>query len=189
MTSDGGAVATYGFRRQFLATAEEILRGILERSEDVTDLAIVIEPGRVELAGTDVADDDIVDFAIERASAIVRRVQVKSARVPSGMNPMRYSDAAAIFRRLGTGAHEALILTNKPLAKQTARRLTWPTNQEICSEQDFLPVELRGLEPLDSVPVNASNSHFDLFRSISAQFVTCDFPLGVLTASTCRTAP
>ena len=26
MTDDGGAVATYGFRRQFLATAEEVVR-------------------------------------------------------------------------------------------------------------------------------------------------------------------
>ncbi len=50
-------------------------------------------------------------------------------------------------------------------------------------------VELRGLEPLDSVHVNVSSCAFDLFRSISVQFVTCGFRFGVLTASTRRTAP
>jgi hypothetical protein len=50
-------------------------------------------------------------------------------------------------------------------------------------------VELRGLEPLDSVSVGISTSAFDLLRSISAQFVSCDFRFGVLTASTRRTAP
>jgi hypothetical protein len=79
MTSDGGAIATFGFRRQFLATAEEILRVILENGDNVTDLAVVIEPTRAELEGTDVADDDIVDFAIEKAGEIFRRVQADPA--------------------------------------------------------------------------------------------------------------
>jgi len=36
-------------------------------------------------------------------------------------------------------------------------------------------VELRGLEPLDSVSVNVSTCVFDRLRSISVQFVTCGF--------------
>lgn len=126
MTDDGGAVATYGFRRQFLATAEEILHLILDSGEDFTELAVVIEPTRVQLEGTDVADDDVVDYAIEKAREIVRRVQVKSTRVPSGMNPLRYSDATAIFKRMGAGVHEAVILTNKPLAKKLQQSCTPP---------------------------------------------------------------
>ncbi|MBS0338420.1 MAG: ATP-binding protein [Proteobacteria bacterium] len=118
MSSDGGAVATYGFRRQFLATAEEILTLICSVDGAHGEVAVVIEPTRGQLVGADVADDDVVDYAIERNGAIVRRVQVKSAQVPSGMNPLRYSDAAAIFKRLGSGAHDAVILTNKPLAKK-----------------------------------------------------------------------
>jgi hypothetical protein len=127
MTDDGGAVATYGFRRQFLATAEEILQLIVESVENLTELAVVIEPTRVQLQGTDVADDDIVDFAIEKAHEIVRRVQVKSTRAPSGMNPLRYSAAAAIFKRMGTGAQEAVILTNKPLAKKLRESCATPS--------------------------------------------------------------
>lgn len=127
MTSDGGAVASYGFRRQYLATAEEILRLIIARSDDLDDLAVVIEPTQIDLSGSGVTDDDVVDFAIESGGAIVRRVQVKSSRVPSGMNPLKYSDAAAIFTRLGTGAHEAVILTNKPLAKKLAKACASPT--------------------------------------------------------------
>jgi hypothetical protein len=57
-------------------------------------LALIVEPTRTDLSGTDVLDDD---------EEIVRRVQVKSARVSSGMNPLKYSDATAIFKRMGLG--------------------------------------------------------------------------------------
>ncbi len=127
MTSDGGAVASYGFRRQYLATAEAILRLIIDRGEDLDQLAVIIEPTRIDLTASDVADDDVVDFAIEALGEIVRRVQVKSSRVPSGMNPLKYSDAAAIFKRLGAGMHEAVVLTNKPLAKKLAKACGSPT--------------------------------------------------------------
>lgn len=53
---------------------------------------------------------------------------------------------------------------------------------------DYPLVELRGLEPLDSVSVGVSTSAFDLLRSISVHFVTCGFRFGVLTASTRRAA-
>lgn len=50
-------------------------------------------------------------------------------------------------------------------------------------------MELRGLEPLDSVRGSFSSCVFDVFRSISVLFVTCGFRFGMLTASTRRTAP
>ena len=127
MTSDGGAVASYGFRRQYLATAEEFLRLVVARGDDLAELAVIIEPTRTDLGGSGVADDDVVDFAIEVGGEIVRRVQVKSSRVPLGMNPLRYSDAAAIFKRMGAAAHEAVILTNKPLAKKLVNACASPT--------------------------------------------------------------
>lgn len=130
MTSDGGAVAAYGFRRQYLVTAEEILRLITRREIELDQLAVIIEPTRSDLPSTEVVDDDVVDFGIEVDGEIVRRVQVKSSRVPSGMNPLKYSDAAAIFERLGTGAHDADILTNKPLAKKLAKACTAPTRSD-----------------------------------------------------------
>lgn len=134
MTSDGGAVASYGFRRQYLATAEEFLRLVVARGENLAELAVIIEPTRTDLIDSDVADDDVIDFAIEVGGEIVRRVQVKSSRVPSGMNPLRYSDAAAIFKRMGAGAHEAIILTNKPLAKKLAKACASPTRSGDGSE-------------------------------------------------------
>ncbi|MEA2771071.1 MAG: hypothetical protein QOD93_4033 [Acetobacteraceae bacterium] len=127
MTTDGGAVASYGFRRQYLATAEEVLRLVVARREDIADLAVIIEPARADLPGADVVDDDVVDFAVEIGGEITRRIQVKSSRAPSAMNPLRYSDAAPIFSRMGTGAHEVVILTNKPLAKKLLGACSSPT--------------------------------------------------------------
>ncbi len=94
MTIDGGAVAAYGFRRQYLVAAEEILRIVNERVDDLGGLTLVIEPTRADLGTASDADDDIVDFAIEVGGTVVRRVQVKSSKTPSGMNPLRYSDAS-----------------------------------------------------------------------------------------------
>lgn len=134
MTSDGGAVAAYGFRRQYLVTAEEILRLVTRREIELDRLAVIIEPTRSDLPSTEVLDDDVVDFGIEVDGEIVRRVQVKSSRVPSGMNPLKYSDAAAIFKRFGTGAHDADILTNKPLAKKLAKACAAPTRSDVSGE-------------------------------------------------------
>jgi tetratricopeptide (TPR) repeat protein len=124
---DGGAVAAYGFRRQYLAAAEEILRIVTERADDLAGLTLIIEPTRADLGTVSAADDDIVDFAIEIDGTVVRRVQVKSSRTPSGMNPLRYSDASEIFRRMGTSTGEIVILTNKPLAKKLLKACGPPT--------------------------------------------------------------
>jgi hypothetical protein len=84
VTGDGDTNASYGFRRQFLVTAEAVLRTLLGDSVDPGAVAVLIEPTCSDLGGTDGVDDDIVDFAIEAHGAIVRRVQVKSTRIPSG---------------------------------------------------------------------------------------------------------
>lgn len=52
MTSDGGAVAAYGFRRQYLVTAEEILRLITRREIELDQRVVIIEPTRIDLAST-----------------------------------------------------------------------------------------------------------------------------------------
>lgn len=127
MTIDGGAVAAYGFRRQYLVAAEEILRIIKEHADDLAGLTLIIEPTRADLETASVVDDDIVDFAIEIDGTVVRRVQVKSSKTSSGMNPLRYSDASEIFRRMGPSAGEVVILTNKPLAKKLLEACGPPT--------------------------------------------------------------
>lgn len=127
VTLDGGAVAAYGFRRQYLAAAEEILRILKDRIDDLTGLILVIEPTRAELGAGSEIDDDIVDFAIELDSNVVRLVQVKSSKAPSGMNPLRYSDAAQIFGRMKSSVGELVILTNKPLTKKLLQACGAPT--------------------------------------------------------------
>jgi hypothetical protein len=65
VTGDGDTNASYGFRRQFLVTAEAVLRTLLGDSVDPGAVAVLIEPTCSDLGGTDGVDDDIVDFAIE----------------------------------------------------------------------------------------------------------------------------
>ncbi|SPM40210.1 hypothetical protein MNAB215_2406, partial [Mycobacterium numidiamassiliense] len=127
VTIDGGTIAAYGFRRQYLAAAEEILHIVKERADNLTGLALIVEPTRADLGNASDADDDIVDFGIEVDGNVVRRVQVKSSKTPSGTNPLRYSDASLFFERLGTSAGEAVILTNKPLAKKLLESCGPPT--------------------------------------------------------------
>jgi tetratricopeptide (TPR) repeat protein len=125
MTIDGGGVAAFGFRYQFLVTAEEILLALIAHSGDLFDLTLIVEPTKRELGDT--ADDDVVDFAIERNGTVFHRVQVKSSRNPSKMNPLRYSDAASIFKRMGNDGDDAVVLTNKPLAKKLRKACANPS--------------------------------------------------------------
>ncbi|ORA15590.1 NB-ARC domain-containing protein [Mycobacterium asiaticum] len=143
MTADGGTIAAYGFRRQYLAAAEEILRIIAERVDDLSGLTLVIEPTRADLGTASDADDDIVDFAIEVDGTVVRRVQVKSSKTPSSMNPLRHSDASSIFKRMGTNAGEAVILTNKPLAKKLLNACGPPTRSP--DDQEIYPVVAKAI--------------------------------------------
>ena len=85
---------------------------------DIGDLALLVEPTRQELGGENGEDDNIVDFGVEVHGEVIRRVQVKASRSPSGLNPLRHSDARDIFDRMGRGGPSAAILTNKPIAKK-----------------------------------------------------------------------
>jgi hypothetical protein len=136
-TTDGGTLAAVGFRRQYLAAAEEILIAMRAHGEDTREFTLVIEPTRADLGTASVADDNIVDFAVEIDGAVARRLQVKSSKVPSHMNPLKYADAKSIFNRLGTGSGEAVILTNKPLQKKLLRACGPPTRSPLG--QDVYP--------------------------------------------------
>ena len=118
MVIDGGGAAAFGFRYQYLATAEEVLRVLIAYAGDIGDLALLVEPTRQELGGENGEDDNVVDFGVEGHGEVIRRVQVKASRSPSGLNPLRHSDARDIFDRGGRGGPSAAILTNKPIAKK-----------------------------------------------------------------------
>lgn len=127
MTSDGGGVAAFGYRYQYLATAEEFLRVIAARTHSLNDVTLIVEPTRADVGSGSEADDDIVDFAIEIEGTITRRVQVKASRDPLNAKPLGYSDASTIFKRMGAGDAETVILTNKPQAAKLRKACAAPT--------------------------------------------------------------
>ncbi|MEV0339172.1 ATP-binding protein [Nocardia sp. NPDC050713] len=114
MTSDGGAVAAFGFRFQYLVTVEEFLRTVTDNSGDPGALVLIVEPTRHDIGVGN--DDDVIDFAIERDGRVERHVQVKSSVVPSESNTLGYADVEKIFTRMGSEGEEAAVLTNRPLA-------------------------------------------------------------------------
>jgi hypothetical protein len=81
---DGGGAAAFGFRYQYLATAEEVLRVLIAYAGDIGDLALLVEPTCQELGGENGEDDNVVDFGVEGHGEVIRRVQVKASRSPSG---------------------------------------------------------------------------------------------------------
>lgn len=87
MTTDGGGVAAFGYRYQYLVTAEEVLRILASGIVDLDSVVLIVEPTRADLKSGSDADNDVVDFAIEINGQVTQRVQVKSSRVPSKLNP------------------------------------------------------------------------------------------------------
>jgi hypothetical protein len=126
MTTDGGGVAAFGYRYQYLVTAEEVLRILASGIVDLDSVVLIVEPTRADLKSGSDADNDVVDFAIEINGQVTQRVQVKSSRVPSKLNPLKYSDVSSIFKRMGSGSEEATVLTNKPLAKKLEKSCSSP---------------------------------------------------------------
>ncbi|WP_327098930.1 hypothetical protein OIE68_09135 [Nocardia vinacea] len=108
------AVAAFGFRFQYFVTVEESLRAVMARADDLSALALVVEPTRRDIGVGN--DDDVVDFAIEYNGQIERHVQVKSSVEPSESNSLGYADVKTIFARMGSDGQEAVVLTNRPLA-------------------------------------------------------------------------
>lgn len=127
MTTDGGGIAAFGYRYQYLVTAEEFLRLLASGSDDLVSAAFIVEPTQVDLRSASGADDDVVDYAVEINGQVTRRVQVKASRIPSRLNPLKYSDASAIFKRMSSEGDEAIILTNRPLAKKLEKACSGPS--------------------------------------------------------------
>ena len=114
MATDGGTVAAFGFRFQYLVTVEEFLRTVTDHLSEPGAVVLIVEPTRHDIGVGN--DDDVVDFAIERSGRVERHVQVKSSVVPSESNRLGYADVEEIFARMGSEGDEATVLTNRPLA-------------------------------------------------------------------------
>ncbi|MFZ3395424.1 ATP-binding protein [Rhodococcus sp. 7Tela_A2] len=175
MTTDGGGVAAFGYRYQYLVTAEQFLRIITTHTGNLDEVALIVEPTSRDLAATSDEDDDVVDFAVEVDGTITRRIQVKASRVPSELNALRYSDTKSIFKRMSSGGEEAIILTNKRLAKKLRKACAEPTDLPDGSQQYVLAAsEITGSQdgPVRSVVrddrklTDIKQSLLDLIRRI-----------------------
>ncbi len=120
-TRGGGAVAAYGLKYQYLATADYFLRYLREHPELIQRATLVVEP---LLINADGKDDDIVDFAIEVDDVASHHIQVKATTKPD-QYPLQPADARAVLDRLlGHGTENSMLLTNKPLSPELAADCT-----------------------------------------------------------------
>ena len=129
MTADGGEKAAFGFRYQYLVTVEDFLQYLLEHPDRAGSATLNVEA--TDSSGDD--DDEVVDYAIVVAEAVMRRVQVKGSRKPSGLDPLRPSAVKTIFERMSSGPRAAttgVIRTNKPVSKKLAGKCTLTTHQD-----------------------------------------------------------
>jgi hypothetical protein len=117
----GGVQAAFGYRYQYLVTVECFLRYLRDHLEDLASTVLHVEPTALAARGV-VADDEIVDFAIEVADTVVLTAQVKSSADPAG-NEMFPGEARAVFTRLASvDATRAMVLTNRPLSAGLAAK-------------------------------------------------------------------
>lgn len=133
MTTGGGSVAAFGFRYQYLAGAEEILRLLLSGEYDIERIALMIEPLRREHNSESNSDNDIIDFAIRLDGSLHRRVQMKASTAPDKY-PLGKTDAIKIFTRLDVGIvvppSSVEILTNKPPRPNLSKECS-PPNRDV----------------------------------------------------------
>ena len=152
MAGDGGGFAAFGLRYQYLAAADHLLQHLVEHGGNVSQLALVVEPTRLEDV-TDGDADEVVDYAISGGDSVdYDRVQVKASRQPSGMNPLKPKTATDIFARMSAGAAlttPGTILTNKPLSKKLRERCGQPVSVNESQET----YELRSAQGLQGTIV------------------------------------
>ncbi|AFM18593.1 hypothetical protein Mycch_3868 [Mycolicibacterium chubuense NBB4] len=129
---NGGQVAAYGFRYQYLAAAEHILRYLLDHPADLGAVSLTIEPARLDARRHGGADpDEVIDYSVNHQGVAVQRTQVKATRQPSPSSPLLPRVATTIFARMGPGAPgegQPQILTNRPLSKKLRKQCGAPVS-------------------------------------------------------------
>ena len=111
----GGRQSAYGYRYQYLATADHILRYLRNHLGELASIALHVEPTSLAQRGV-AADDDIVDLAVEFDGVVVDKVQVKASSDPPN-NQLYPGEASSVFGRLrGRAGSRAILLTNRPLS-------------------------------------------------------------------------
>jgi hypothetical protein len=111
----GGRQAAYGYRYQYLVTAEFFLRYLRDHLSELASTVLHVEPPTLAARGA-AADDDIVDFGIEVAGEVTTTVQVKGSASAS-CNELHPGEAHKVFARLAPGpGRQAFLLTNRLLS-------------------------------------------------------------------------
>lgn len=127
----GGRQSAYGYRYQYLATADHILRYLRNHLGELASIALHVEPTSLAQRGV-AADDDIVDLAVEVEGVVVDKVQVKASSDPPN-NQLYPGDASSVFDRLrGRAGLRAILLTNRPLSSGLADKCA----QNAADERD-----------------------------------------------------
>ena len=128
----GGNKSAFGYRYQYLGTAERFLRFLREHLGELADVVLHVEPTALSQGGV-ARDDDIVDFAIELDTEIVERYQVKGSSNPKS-NQLYPGEADRVFERLdGKTASRSILLTNRPPSsglRERCSRLAYTSHQE-----------------------------------------------------------
>ena len=128
--ADGGQIAAYGFRYQYLAAAEQILLYLVDNASDIDAISLTIEPARLDAAHSGDGDpDEVIDYTITDNGSAVQRTQVKASREPSASRPLRPGTVKDVFSRMGPGAPgegPPQILTNRPPSKRLRERCGAP---------------------------------------------------------------
>jgi hypothetical protein len=111
----GGRQAAYGYRYQYLVTAEFFLRYLRDHLSELASTVLHVEPPTLAARGA-AADDDIVDFGIEVAGEVTTTVQVKGSASAS-CNELHPGEAHKVFARLAPGpGRQAFLWTNRLLS-------------------------------------------------------------------------
>ncbi len=93
----GGTQAAYGYRYQYLVTAEFFLRYLRDHLSELAPTVLPVEPPTLAARGA-AADDDIVDFGIEVAGEVTTTVQLKGSASASCNELLAVSPVAPSVR-------------------------------------------------------------------------------------------
>ena len=112
----GGTQAAYGYRYQYLVTAEFFLRYLRDHLSELASTCRMRGAADGAVRGV-AADDDIVDFGIEVAGEVTTTVQVKgSASASCNVSPIRVRHTRSSPVSLPARAGQSFLLTNRLLS-------------------------------------------------------------------------
>jgi hypothetical protein len=169
---DGGQVAAYGFRYQYLAAAEQILLYLVAHASEIDAISLTIEPARFDdVDHGERSPDEVIDYTINHHAVAVQRTQVKATQVPSVSRPLLPRAVTKIFTRMARGVSgEGLpqILTNRPPSKRLRERCGEPVSATAAQ----ITYELRNAQGPHGIIIHDQRSIAEVKHSLLQQIRT-----------------